>query len=365
MTSRERVRTALAHRPTDRVPRLLYEEAIGYTPPIERMLREHCAPRLPRDYFGMDITSVTFQPTMLPRARFAPWLGAEAEAALASGEVDEWGVRWRGGDFHHFAQIESPLRGAQDLARLKDYPWPDIDQPDRYVGLRERVAGLHQQGFAVAAFAGSVFEQSWYLRGMEDLMMDLIAAPEVAHYFFERTAALQQRAAAEFARAGADIVITGDDIAGQNGLLMSLGAWREFLKPRLAATVRAVKEANEETFVFYHSDGDVEAAIPDLIDIGIDILNPVQPECMEPTLIKQRYGDRLSLWGTVSVQRTMPFGSPGDVHAEVRARIRDVGCGGGLILAPAHVLGPETPWENVVAFFEAADASSHSISRSS
>jgi uroporphyrinogen decarboxylase len=251
------------------------------------------------------------------------------------------------------------LRGVQDFARLKQFPWPDLDQPYRYTGLRERVEALHRQGFAVAAFAGSVFEQSWYIRGMEDLMMDLAAAPEVAHYFFERTAALQQRAAAEFARAGVDIIITGDDIAGQNGLLMSLETWREFLKPRLAAAVRAVKTANPNSFVFYHSDGNVEPAVPELIEAGIDILNPVQPECMEPAEIKRKYGYRLSFWGTVSVQRTMPFGTPDEVRAEVRARIRDVGRNGGLILAPAHVLGPETPWENVVAFFEAAD-STHS-----
>ena len=100
----------------------------------------------------------------------------------------------------------------------------------------------------------------------------------------------------------------------------------------------------------------MEPVIPELIEIGIDILNPVQPECMDPAAIKRRFGDRLAFWGTVSVQRTMPFGTPDDVRAEVRARIRDVGRGGGLILAPAHVLGPETPWENIVAFFEAADS---------
>jgi uroporphyrinogen decarboxylase len=360
MTSRERVLAALAHRPADRVPRLLYEEAIGYTPPIERMLGEHCAPKSPRDFFGMDITSATFQPTTLPRSRFTEWFGSEAEAgaALANGQVDEWGVWWRAGGFYHFAHVESPLRGVQDFARLKEFPWPDLDQPYRYASLRERVEELHRGGFAVAAFAGSVFEQSWYIRGMEDLMMDMAGEPEIAHYFFERTAAIQQHAAAEFARAGVDIIITGDDIAGQNGLLMSLPTWREFLKPRLAATVRAVKAANPGSFVFYHSDGNVELAVPELIEAGIDILNPVQPECMEPAAIKRKYGDRLSFWGTVSVQRTMPFGTPDEVRAEVRARIRDVGCGGGLILAPAHVLGPETPWENVVAFFEAADETS-------
>ncbi|MBI5383939.1 MAG: hypothetical protein HZA90_04555 [Verrucomicrobia bacterium] len=355
MISRERVLTALAHKPTDRVPRLLYEEAIGYTPPIEKLLREHCTPESPRDHFGMDITSVEFHPSKLPRSRFTDWLGADADAALASGQVDEWGVWWRMGDFHHFAHVESPLQGLHDFARLKDYPWPDLDQPYRWQGVRERVATLHERGFAVAGYAGSVFEQSWYLRGLEDLMMDMLAAPETAHWFFERSAALQQFAAEQFARAGVDIVITGDDIAGQRGMLMRLDLWREFLKPRLAATVRAVKQARPETFVFYHSDGNVEAAIPDLIEAGIDILNPIQPECMDPAAIKRKFGDRLSFWGSVSVQRTMPFGTPDEVRSEVRARIRDVGRGGGLILAPAHVLGPETPWENIVAFFEAAD----------
>jgi uroporphyrinogen decarboxylase len=356
MTSYERVLSALARRPTDRVPRLLYEEAIGYTPPIARLLGERCAPKTPRDYFDMDITRVTSEPSNLPLNRFEEWLGASVGEVLASGQVDEWGVWWRAGAFHHFAHVESPLRGLQDAGRMREYPWPDLDQPYRFRGLREHVAELHAQGLAVAAFAGSVFEQAWYLRGLEDLMMDLAAAPEQAHYLFERTAALQQFAAEQYARAGVDIIITGDDVAGQQGLLISAPMWREFLKPRLAATARAVKQANAASFVFYHSDGNIEPLIPELIEIGIDILNPIQPECMDPAAIKRRYGDRLSFWGTISVQRTMPFGTPDDVRAEVRARIRDVGAGGGLILAPAHVLGPETPWENIVAFFEAADA---------
>jgi uroporphyrinogen decarboxylase len=355
MTSRERVLSTLGRRPIDRTPRLLYEEAIGYTPPIERLLSKKCAPKTPRDYFDMDITGVTPQPSRLPRSRFGEWLGASAEEALASGQVDEWGVWWRAGAFHHFAQVKSPLRGIQGLGRLRQYPWPDLDQQYRFSGAEKRVAELHAQGLAVAAFAGSVFEQSWYIRGLEDLMMDLVTAPEVAHYFFERTAALQQCAAEQFARAGVDIIITGDDVAWQRGLLMSAETWRKFLKPRLAATVQVVKRANPASFVFYHSDGNIELLIPELIEIGIDILNPIQPECMDPAAIKRKYGGRLSFWGTVSVQRTMPFGTPEDVRAEVRARIREVGHGGGLILAPAHVLGPETPWENIVAFFEAAD----------
>jgi len=356
VTSRERVLTALAHQPTDRVPRLLYEEAIGYTPPIERMLQRHCAPETPCHYFGMDLTRVTPGPTALPRSRFADWLGTAAEAALSAREVDEWGVWRRKGSFHHFTHLQPVLRSVQQLRRLEAYPWPDLDQPYRWQGVRERVQALQASGLAVVGYAGSVFERSWYLRGMEDLMVDLLRNARLAHALLERTAEFQRLVAERLARAGVDIVLVGDDVAGQHGLLMRLETWREFLKPRLAATVRAVKQARAQTFVCYHSDGNIESVIPELIEIGIDILNPVQPECLDPAVIKQRFGDRLSFWGTVSVQQTMPFGKPGEVTEEVRARVREVARGGGLILSPAHVLGPETPWQNVVAFFAAADA---------
>ena len=355
MNSRERVLAALAHHTTDRVPRLLYEEAIGYTPPVERLLHQRCAPQQPRDYFGMDITRVTENPSELPRSRFAPWLGPNAETALASGQVDEWGVWWRRGTLHHFAHIESPLRTAKTRRELAEYPWPDLDRPYRFDGLHDRVEALHAQGFAVAAFAGSIFEQAWYVRGMDQLMIDMCEAPEMAQYLLERTAAFQRYAAEQFAQAGVDIVITGDDVASQHGLMMRIEMWRQYLKPLQTATARAVKEANSDSYVFYHSDGNVKSLIPELIETGMDILNPIQPECMDPAAIKRRYGNRLSFWGTVSVQRTMPFGTPAQVRAEVRARIQQVGCGGGLILAPSHVLGPEVPWENIVAFFEAAD----------
>ncbi|MBN2506082.1 MAG: hypothetical protein JXQ71_05255 [Verrucomicrobia bacterium] len=357
MTSRERVLAALAHRATDRVPRLLYEEVIGYTPSIEGLLRRHCAPRTPREFFGMDLTAVRAHPTVLPRSRFAEWLGPGAAGALASGQVDEWGVWRRPGGFHHFTRIdEPPLRGIREMSRLREYPWPDLDEPYRFAGLRERVDRLHGEGLAVVGYAGSVFERAWSLRGFEELMMDLLAAPEVAHYCCERTAALQQHAAAQFARAGVDIVLTGDDIAGQSGLLMRVETWRQFFKPRLAATIRSVKSANADTRVMYHSDGDIGRVVPELIEIGVDILNPIQPECMDPGALKRQFGGRLCFWGTVSVQHTMPLGTPDQVRSEVRTRIRDVARRGGLILAPAHVLGPETPWDNIAAFFEAADA---------
>lgn len=353
MTSLERVRLALNHEETDRVPRLLYGEAIGYVPAIEALLNKHCAPRLPREYFGMDITGVGFSPTGCDRSRFAEWHGAKFFEA--AGEIDEWGVRWRQGNFFHFAHIESPLREAEDLDGLRRYPWPDLDDPARYQTMATGVAARHDEGFATCAFAGSVFEQAWYLRGMEPLMMDMLSDPEAAHFLLDRTSYFQRFAAVQAAKAGVDIVILGDDVAGQQGLLMSKEVWVEFLRDRLAATCRAVHEASDKTRVFYHSDGNIVPLIPELIECGVDILNPLQPECLDPAAVKREFGDRLCFWGAVSVQRTMSCGSPDDVRAEVRERVQTVGAGGGYILAPAHLLGPETPWENIVAFFDAAN----------
>ena len=368
MTSRERVLAALRHEETDRAPRLLYGEVIGYVPAIERLLKEHCGDMSPREFFDMDLTGAEPNPSKLGTTRFEEWLPEAARTASERGHafnwaagstdgppVDEWGVWWRGGGYEHFCHIESPLAEVHDLNRIKEFPWPDLEEPYRWEGLAGRVAALHDDGVAVAAYAGAVYEQAWFLRGMVNLLTDMMTQPEVAHYLFDRTAHFQKVCAVEMARADIDIIMLGDDVAQQQGLLMSIDTWREFLKPRLKATIDAVRAVRPDARIFYHSDGRVDDLIPELIEVGIDILNPVQPDCMDPAAVKARYGDRLSFWGTISVQHTMPFGTPDAVKAEVRERIRTVGRGGGLILAPAHVLEPEVPWQNIAALFEAAD----------
>lgn len=355
MTSIERVKRALNREQVDRVPRLLYEEVVGYTQPVARLLAAHCAPEPPRDYFRMDLTRVVPGPTRLPRERFAPWLGPNAGDAIANGLVDEWGVVRKPEGAHGLVRIESPLRDLEAIAELERYPWPDLDKEYRFETAAGEVDALHKRGFAVVGYAGSVFERAWYLRGFEQMLMDLVGNASFADALLERTALFQRQVAVRFAKAGVDIVLFGDDIAGQRGLLMSLATWRKHLKPHLKAAVAAVKSVNPEVFVCYHSDGNVEPAVADLIDVGVDILNPVQPECLDVAALHKKYGRQICFWGTVSVQRTMPFASPEEVKAEVSERLRTIGVSGGLILSPAHRLGPEVPWENIVAFFEASD----------
>ena len=323
MNSHERVIAALNHRKPDRTPRLLYGELVGYVPAIERLLTEHCAPLSPRDYFQMDLTAIAPNPTHLPRERFREWLPDQAwetpggSAAISKTQdlsaeisVDEWGVWWKPGTFHHFVQVHSPLAGIENLWQIEKFPWPDLDQPYRYDGVAETVARLHAEGVAVAAYAGAIFEQAWYLRGLQNTLEDMLLQPEIAHSLFERTAYYQKAAAVAFAKAGVDLIMLGDDVATQTGLMVSVSTWREFLKHHLAATIRAVHQAAPEAKVFYHSCGNITALIPELIAAGVQVLNPLQPECMAPAEIKQQYGRQLALFGSVSVQCTMPLGTP-------------------------------------------------------
>jgi uroporphyrinogen decarboxylase len=229
----------------------------------------------------------------------------------------------------------------------------------RYEGLAGRVADWHRRGYAVAGgiphYSGTLFECAWILRGMENLLADFLLNPAFATALLDRLTESAIYAARRMAFADVDVLTTGDDVGTQRGMMMSLPTWRTWLKPRLAAVIAAAKEVKPDLLVSYHSDGNVEPVIPELIEIGVDILNPVQPECMDPVKLKREYGDRLAFSGTIGTQTTMPFGTPAEVKAVVKERIETVGRGGGLLLAPTHVLEPEVPWENVIAFMEAVD----------
>ena len=184
--------------------------------------------------------------------------------------------------------------------------------------------------------------------------MDLVLNEEFAAFILDRLTEMQCDGMRFIADCDVDVVITGDDMGTQRGMMMSPDMWRKWFKPRMAKVIEAARSVKPDVHVWYHSDGDVRDIIPELIEIGVDVLNPVQPECMDPAELKRLYGDRLNFWGTVGTQTTMPFGTPEEVRRVVRERIETVGKdGGGLLIAPTHVLEPDVPWENVVAFFDA------------
>jgi len=153
-------------------------------------------------------------------------------------------------------------------------------------------------------------------------------------------------AAKKLTQMGVDMIWTGDDIGAQNAMLISPKMWRKFLKPRMANFISELKAINPQVKVAYHSDGSIDPIIPDLIEIGLDVLNPIQPASMDPARLKQEYGDRLCFWGSIDEQHTLPFGSATDVEAEVRTRLKTIGKGGGLIIGPTHHVQLDTPMEN-------------------
>jgi uroporphyrinogen decarboxylase len=344
--SRERVLTALRREQPDRVPTVLYGEMVGYVPAVEAMLKERCGDSSARDYFGFDITSFSLEPTRV-NTDFSQYLTADEDTT-----IDEWGVGWKQGSVQHYAQIINPLKDL-DFRELQEYPFPDLDADYRYTDVADKIEAIQNRGLATAYFSGSVFETAWFMRGMEQLYVDMSMDRDTADYLLDRITDIVAASSRRLAEAGLDLLILGDDIATQTGMMMSLPMYREHFKPRLARIIQAAKTAKPDILVFYHSDGNPWDAIPDLIEAGVDVLNPVQPECIDPAKVKESFGDHLSFFGTISVQQTMPFGTPEDVRQEVKLRIETVGQNGGLLLAPAHVLQPDTPWENIVAFFEA------------
>lgn len=256
---------------------------------------------------------------------------------------------------YHLVEMIHPLSEVETVAQLESLPWPDFADPSNFAHYPADVAQAHSEGrVANLAAACSLFEMAWYLRGMDRLLVGLLDGDAVAHWllewFTERTIASVRAGAL----AGADGLQLGDDVGTQRGPLMAPPLWREHIKPRLARVVAAIREVqNEKVWIQYHSDGNVTELVEDFIEIGIDVLNPIQPECMDFEGLAARFGDRLGFWGMVGTQTTMPFGTPDDVRREIAKLTEAARAGVSVIAAPTHVLEPDVPWENVQAFLAA------------
>jgi uroporphyrinogen-III decarboxylase len=178
------------------------------------------------------------------------------------------------------------------------------------------------------------------------MMIDMAMDPDLANHILDIPFHYHLTAAKKLVELGVDMIWTGDDMGTQHKMMISPRMWRKYFKPRMATFISELKAINPNVKVAYHTDGNVEPIIPELIEIGLDVLNPVQPASMEPAKIKKQYSGLLSFWGTIDEQQTLPFGSPEDVANEVRKRLGTVGYDGGLILAPTHHIQLDTPLEN-------------------
>ena len=346
MSPRERILRAMRRQKPDRVPR----EA-SFTQPLYEIFCQKTGQTDPALYFGYDRRTIDFK-RPLPPADFSRYLPPDHRP----GWVDEWGNVVVRGLQYETTDYVYPMRNLRTVAELAEFPFPDFRQPQCSEHFEAEVQRYHDQGYAVTgSLWGTLFERTWHMRGMDNLFADFYDNPDFATALLDKMMEIRIFQATRYAEAGVDILHVGDDIGMQDRLLMSVPMWRRWFKPRLAAIIAAARHVKPDLIVEYHSDGSIQPFIPELIEIGIDVLNPVQPECMDPAEIKRQFGDRLAFSGTVGTQTTMPFGTVDEVRRVVRERIETVGAGGGLVLAPTHVLEPDVPWENVVALFEAAE----------
>jgi len=347
LTSRERLLTALDGGEPDRVPRALS----FYRVEIEAIaLPGTCLDDL------VDVGFVRFPPSPeeneLER-RAMPYAGDTRLGHPA--QVRNY-ARWR---YHPESPGgRNPLARARSLDDLRRFPFPDLRAPYVLAGLARQVQELHARGLAAGGnlphLGGELFEAAWRLRGLESFLTDLVERPDWAHYLLDRLAALARRNAETLARAGVDVLALDDDVGMPGRMMISPRTWREFFAPRLADIVGAARAIKSDLRVLYHSDGHIEPILGDLVDIGVNAINPVQPEHMDAVFIRRRFGPRLALWGTVGRQTTFSFATPGEIRAEVAERVATLGRAG-LVLCPAYdVDEPDVPWANVEAFLQAA-----------
>jgi len=246
-----------------------------------------------------------------------------------------------------------PLENIDKVEDLDVYPFPEPDWIKVEGDLRDNIRRYKEEGFVVSSAIPQPFKSAWLLRGMHNVLMDYLINPDLVNEIYEKIYSFDTAYCMALVKAEVDMISIIGDLGMQNGLMMSPAVWRKFDKERLRKLISRLKKINPELKMYMHTDGDVGEIINDLIEIGIDILNPIQPECMNPVELKRKYGDRLVLHGAVSLQRTLPFGSPEDVKEEVRYLIKNCNVNGGFVIGPSNVLFKEIPPENIVAMYEA------------
>jgi uroporphyrinogen decarboxylase len=329
-TPRERVQQAIRHTQPDCVPyhfsftTLARQKLEAYygTPDLDAVLDNHIAKYKPRcdDYLenvGPDL-----------------WR-------------DEFGVIWnRQGD----ADIGSVVNCVLETRSLAGYTFPDPHRPCRYTGLPAFIVA-NRDRFRVINLGKSLFERAWSMRGMENILIDMLEAPEWVEGLLDAIADFNMGNIGEVVKYDIDAVMFGDDWGAQRGLLFSPRLWRRLIKPRLGRMYSAVKQAGKAVFI--HSCGKVQELFPELIELGVDVFNPFQPEVMDLYKIKRQYGQHLSFYGGMSIQRVLPFGTPQEVKEEAYRLMDEIGRGGGYIMAPSHDMPGDIPVENMLAFIEA------------
>ena len=370
MTHRERLRTALEHREPDRVP-------IDFGSSSNTGIVIRAYERL-KDYLGVKTPTILLdKPFQL--ARVAPdeelleMLGVDTRGIFPRSREgwedkvypdgsyeDEWGlVRTMPKGGFYYDIVKSPFQDSITPLILDNFNWPDGKDPSRTKGMREEAHNYHKKGYAVVINIRNGFiAQSQFMRGFEGWFTEIALDPEAICDLMDRI--LQYQIDLIHSILGevedkVDVVVYGDDIGTQSGPMISPNSYRRYLKPRQARLFQAIREKTTAK-IHYHTCGGVYPFISDFIEIGVDVLNPIQVSAkdMDPARLKREFGDKLSFWGGIDTHNVLPYGTPGDVRTEVRRRLAQMAEGGGYVLNSVHNIQADVPPENIMAMFEAA-----------
>jgi len=328
MEERERILRTIEFQPTDFVP---YH--IDFTILARLKMAE---------YLG----DLEFEKKLGNHLAFVKAIALGAFQEVAPGFIkDEWQVVWN-------RTIDPDIGNPEPvLSRpsLSGYRFPDPDEPERFSPIPPFVEA-NRTRFKLLRQTYTLFERAWSLRGMENLLSDFITNPDFVADLFDHITDFNLRVIDKALDMGLDGVHFGDDWGWQGGLIMGARWWRKFIKPRMAAMIALAKKKGKKAFL--HCCGKVEEIFPDLVEIGLDVFNPFQPEVMDIFALKKEYQGKLSFWGGISIQRLLPFGTKEEVKREVQRILRELGQGGGYIAAPSHALPKDIPCENVLAMLE-------------
>ena len=347
MSPRERLLTTLSIKKPDRVPKDAW-----FTPYIIQEFEQHTGAGDPAEYYGFEHRYVSFAATKV-KYDFSKYLPDDLPPNTS---INEWGEANVPGNFYHFTQYIQPLASLNTVQELIEYPWPDIKEDYRHTHLEDAVKSLHAKDYFVIGSTGHMgWEKACYMRGILNICRDLMINQDFATYLLDKLCDFFCFMSRRFAEAGVDMIWLSEDLGMQNQLMISPEMYRKWVKPRTRKVIDAAKKVNPDIYVAQHHCGYVEPIIGDFIEIGVNALHPIQPESMDPLRIKRKFGDVLTLWGTVGAQSVMPFGTPEEVRKTVLENIKNLGYNGGFWIAPSQTLEPDVPWENVAAFFDAVE----------
>lgn len=352
MNHRERVLTALHHETPDRCPL-----QVSFTPEFADRLRPALqveGQRIHNPHGGGNTYELE---RLLGEDMLLVSVGWANSYYQQSGDyTDEWGIAWKSIEYQtpfgngHYTEPAGPPLAEDDQVPL--YKGPDPQRPELYQDAECAIRDFKDEYWIVGVTVTTIFECAWALRGYERLLSDFILNPDLAEHILEIPYRYHLTAARKLVEMGVDMIWIGDDVGTQNRMLISPAHWRRYLKPRMANFIAELKAINPEVKIAYHSDGYIYPIIPELIEIGLDVLNPVQPASMDPAQLKRDFGHKLCFWGSIDEQHTLPFGTPEDVRAEVITRLKTIGENGGLIIGPTHHVQLDTPMENFLAMVD-------------